>query len=191
MAWASGVPMETLGYLTLRRLKTISKEEVRAWLNGERSFPPREFEGWIEKLSNDFCGDYLSRQWSWVFRGGAEICSYLKDEALDSQSVDSVSEYEVLGLQFKNLALRLEFGVSDTEVAEWLRRRCPVDRAKVDALKQEYERQGPMFRPDFAEWLQQERERLIGLQVGPFAVVRILEDDIDRLERFLNRQEEK
>jgi hypothetical protein len=189
MAWASGVPIEVIGYLILRDLNSIPRQEVRAWLNGEHSRPPRGFEGWIEKLSNDFCGDYLSRQWSWVFRGGSEICTYLNETAGSSQSFEVASHYQQLTQEFHDLSLRLEFGVSNTEVAEWLREGCPVDRARLDRLKDEYERQGPMFRPDFSEWLGQERDKLAGLQVGPFPQIRVLQDDIDRLERFFRTQE--
>ena len=189
MAWASGVPMETIGYLTLRS----DKKEVRKWLNEERTFPPRTFEGWIDKLSG-FCWDYLSRQWSWVFRGSVEICAYLREEALRSQSSDLASHYLDLGLEFDKLALRLEFGVSDAEVAEWLRQKCPVDRAKLDALKQKYNTdcsRYPMFPCTFPEWLQRERNQLIGLQVGPFPCIKVLEQDLDSLEQFLNQREEE
>jgi helicase len=187
MAWVSGVPMEAMGYLTLRDLKDISKQDVQTWLNKQREFPPRGFEGWLEKLSNDFCGNYLSHSWSWVFRGGVEICGYLKNEASDLQRNDLVTHYEDLGLEFEKLALRLEFGVSDTQVAEWLRQHCPIDRAKLDTLMKEYKNQPPMFAIDtFIEWLREKRKSLINFQVGPFPVVRVSEDDVNRLEKFLS-----
>lgn len=188
MAWVSGVPVELMGYMLFRG----KKADVRAWLEDERAFPTYVFEEWIDKLTG-FCWDYLSRQWSWVFRGAAEICRYLFDEVTAASTERLSIRYQELALEFDNLSLRLEFGVSDVESAEWLRVNCPVDRAKLDALKRWYKvsyETPTLFAPvcSFTEWLQRERSQLIDKAIiAPFYKLKILEEDLNSLEHFLNR----
>jgi len=173
MAWVSGVPLELIGYLILR-WSSERKEQVTEWLKDLSDSPPLVFEDWIETLAI-FCTSYLARQWAWIFRGAAAISKYMDNENLSTR--------------FDELALRLEYGVGSVETAKLLQNGCPVDRAKLDRIRREYDSLPLInYQLDFPEWTRQYHRELIGLQVGPFPRIQISEQDLDDLERFFSRR---
>jgi len=174
MAWTSGVPIEVIAYLTLRNAGT--KRGAEGWLNGQSGQPPSWFEEWIEKLA-PFCSSYLSNQWAWVCRGAALI----------GRSIGN----EELGKDLERLAGQLSFGVSHNEAQELLREGCPVDRARLDWIIEQYKQatgEEPLETMPFLEWLQAEIDYLVSTPLGIFAGVRTSRKDVEELGRFLQHR---
>ena len=94
MAWVSGLPIEVIAFLILR--KTEVKRDATRWLAKTAEEPGAAFEGWIEDLA-PFCDNYLGAQWSWVCRGATVVAVHIGKEELASD--------------LDRLAKRLRYGV--------------------------------------------------------------------------------
>ncbi|MCP3167952.1 DEAD/DEAH box helicase [Myxococcus qinghaiensis] len=141
LAWVSGLPLSKIAYLTLRDKEV--KAQVGSWLEEETGQPPEGFEDVLEQVAV-FCGSYVVEQWGWVLRAGLSISSFMGNAELAEE--------------FSALATRVEFGIRNPESALILRRRCPIDRAKVDALVGEYiaaASPASFLQEGFLSWLQE------------------------------------
>ncbi|RIK34570.1 MAG: hypothetical protein DCC55_32880 [Chloroflexi bacterium] len=176
MAWISGVPVEEMAWLTLRKRELQMAAE--RWLNGDVPAPGSEFENWIERLAV-LCSGYLAEQWSWVVQGSALICIQIGQPEL-------AADLEQLGR-------RLRSGVAHIESAELLSAGCPLDRAKLDWLVNTFKLNNPFAefsQQPFRDWLSTLIDR-DNLKYGRFPILQISNAELIEIFEFLRRQSDE
>lgn len=174
LAWLSGLPIEEITYLTIR--KRDLKAAAGEWMAGINGEPPNKFEEHVEEVAV-FLNAYIAQQWAWALRGIAAIAEFAGE--LDKDEID-------------RLAKRIEHGVRHVESAKLLAGGCMVDRAKIDVII------GKFLTRSFVEnledlplldWIKSKRETLVGQRVGFFAGIVLDAEDIDLLIDFLQKAE--
>ena len=127
----------------------------------------------LPTINEIYKAEVTAKQWTWVVRALAAISEHAGD--LQRESLEE-------------LAGRMEHGVKHTESVELLRRRCPLDRAKLDSVVGVF--LSEMAEPEaelaeFRDWFDVHGERMVGLRVGYFAGIAVDEDDVELLAEFL------